>query len=168
VFELTRFRTAQADPLSGFEAALREVRAGRKRGHWIWYIFPQVAGLGQSAMSVRYGLNGAAEAAAYLNDPELRARLLAVTEAVVDRLRDGVPVTQVMGSEIDALKLVSSMTLFVNVAAQVLDRVDDPAAADLRALKRAGETILTIAGKEGMSPCAFTVATLRGNGELNR
>jgi len=161
VFELTRFKEAQSDAGSGFNAAVLELRAGRKRGHWIWYIFPQLAGLGQSAMSVRYGLSGAAEATAYLNDPELRARLLAVTEAVADRLADGALVAQVMGSEIDAQKLVSSMTLFVNAAEHLLDTADPAAAADLRALKSAGETILTRAASQGMPPCPFTLAELK-------
>ena len=63
---LRRFRDAQAKPHAGFAAVLRELQAGRKTGHWIWYIFPQLAGLGQSPTAVYYGLAGAQEAADYL------------------------------------------------------------------------------------------------------
>jgi uncharacterized protein (DUF1810 family) len=72
---LQRFRDAQAKPHAGFAAALRELQAGRKTGHWIWYIFPQLAGLGQSPTAVYYGLAGAQEAADYLRDPVLGERL---------------------------------------------------------------------------------------------
>src|SRR5262245_45334987 len=116
-FDLDRFKRAQEGP-GGFAAALAELEAGRKRSHWIWYVFPQLAGLGQSAMAVRYGLQGVAEARAYLVDPELRDRLLRVTNAVLAQLQhESAPaLADVMGSEIDALKLVSSMTLFREVA----------------------------------------------------
>ncbi len=82
MFDLDRFKRAQEQPVDGFDTALSELQAGRKRSHWIWYIFPQLAGLGHSSMAVRYGLLGTAEAAAYLRDPVLRERLLAVTNAV--------------------------------------------------------------------------------------
>src|SRR3984893_12282895 len=62
---LDRFRDAQADTHSGFAAALGELEAGRKTGHWIWYVFPQLVGLGQSMTAVHYGLADAAEAADY-------------------------------------------------------------------------------------------------------
>ena len=69
---LGRFKTAQANPRSGFTAALRELRAGQKRTHWIWSVFPQLAGLGASPMAVTYGLRDVDEATAYLQDPLLR------------------------------------------------------------------------------------------------
>src|SRR5690606_17445562 len=75
---LDRFHSAQDSPDAGFDAALRELQAGRKRGHWIWYILPQLAGLGMSGMSQRYAIRDAQEAVAYLQDPVLRDRLLAI------------------------------------------------------------------------------------------
>jgi uncharacterized protein (DUF1810 family) len=68
---LQRFKDAQDRPPSGFDAALAEMRAGAKRSHWIWYVFPQLAGLGSSAASLTYGLDGRAEAEEYLRDPVL-------------------------------------------------------------------------------------------------
>jgi uncharacterized protein (DUF1810 family) len=68
MFNLDRFREVQDAPHVGFAVALRELKAGRKKSHWIWYVFPQLAGLGQSSTAVYYGLAGAEEAAAYLRD----------------------------------------------------------------------------------------------------
>jgi uncharacterized protein (DUF1810 family) len=71
---LQRFLTAQSDPHSGFYAALEEIRAGAKTGHWIWYVFPQLSGLGGSSMSQRYGIDSVEEAREYLRHHELCAR----------------------------------------------------------------------------------------------
>ena len=110
--DLDRFVAAQAD---GYAAALAELRRGAKRGHWMWWIFPQLAGLGASPTSRHYGIASAAEARAYLAHPLLGARLIEATRTVT-----AAPGTAaaIMGS-IDALKLRSSMTLFAAVA-------DDP------------------------------------------
>jgi uncharacterized protein (DUF1810 family) len=146
-FDLDRFKRAQ-EGAGGFATALAELEAGRKRSHWIWYIFPQLAGLGQSSAAIHYGLQGVEEATAYLRDPVLRDRLLRVTDAVVTQLqRDPVPsLVDVMGSEIDALKLVSSMTLFCEVAR----RAKDP---DLAAK---ADAVLDIARRQGYRECEFT------------
>ena len=91
------------------DAAVRELRAGRKTGHWIWYEFPQLAGLGRSSMSVRYAISGLDEARAYLSHPVLGPRLVECCEALlVHRGRD---TADILGS-IDAVKVRSSMTLF--------------------------------------------------------
>ncbi len=91
------------------DAAVRELRAGRKTGHWIWYEFPQLAGLGRSPMSVRYAISGLDEARAYLSHPVLGPRLVECCEALlVHRGRDA---ADILGS-IDAVKVRSSMTLF--------------------------------------------------------
>ncbi|MGE5835869.1 MAG: DUF1810 family protein, partial [Acidobacteriota bacterium] len=82
---LERFKSAQAAAHSGFDTALAEIRAGGKRGHWIWYIFPQLAGLGGSPMSAHFAIAGEAEAMEYLRDRDLRARLLTITTAVAER-----------------------------------------------------------------------------------
>src|SRR3954470_11411387 len=120
---LVRFHEAQADPHAGYDTALAEIRRGRKTSHWIWYIFPQLAGLGRSAMAEKYAIRDLAEACDYLHDPLLRARYEEITAAVSDQLADGVAVEELMGSRIDALKLVSSLTLFRD-AAQSLAQED--------------------------------------------
>jgi uncharacterized protein (DUF1810 family) len=119
--DLSRFIAAQAD---SYDAALAELRGGRKRGHWMWWIFPQIAGLGRSNTARHYAIASADEARAYLAHPLLGPRLRACAEAVV-----AAPGTAaaIMG-DIDAMKLRSSMTLFASVAddpalyVQVLDR----------------------------------------------
>ena len=148
---LDRFRRAQEGP-GGFATALAELEAGRKRSHWIWYIFPQLAGLGQSSAAIHYGLQGIDEAVAYLRDPVLRERLLLVTNAVRAHLqRDPAPaLADVMGSEIDALKLVSSMTLFREVAR----RIDQPD------LATGADAILKAAKDQDYSECEFTLREL--------
>ena len=76
---LDRFKQAQGG--GEYEDALAEIRAGAKHGHWIWYVFPQLRGLGRSELAERFGLDGEIEAEDYLADPLLRARLLEVSEA---------------------------------------------------------------------------------------
>ncbi|MFI7586141.1 DUF1810 domain-containing protein [Spongisporangium articulatum] len=131
-FDLNRFVEAQAGGV--FERAVAEVRAGEKRSHWMWFVFPQVAGLGMSATSRRYAISGRAEAVAYLAHPVLGRRLLECCEAVAG-LPPGTSAERVFGS-VDALKLRSCLTLFETVSAEpvfgrLLDRlfggVRDPA-----------------------------------------
>lgn len=108
-YDLDRFKQAQD---WDYETALAEIRAGRKRSHWIWYVFPQLKGLGMSSMCARYGIDGMGEATAYLADDTLRARLVEISNALLS-LEGSDPVA-VMG-HIDARKLRSSMTLFALV-----------------------------------------------------
>lgn len=103
---MDRFLKAQA---GSYDAALREIRAGQKRSHWIWYIFPQIQGLGMSSIAQYYAIESLEEAKAYLQEPTLRARLLEISEALLG-LQTGDP-SRVMGYP-DDLKLRSSMTLF--------------------------------------------------------
>ena len=109
-FDLQRFVRAQ-DPV--IDRVRAELRAGDKRSHWMWFVFPQAAGLGQSEMSKRYAISGAEEAAAYLRHPVLGARLKELT-ATVNGLQ-GRTAEQIFGG-IDALKFRSCMTLFTTVA----------------------------------------------------
>ncbi len=157
---IDRFRTAQDAPHSGFDAALQEIRGGGKRGHWIWYIFPQLSSLGRSSMSRSFGIADGNEAMEFLRDPKLRARYLTISTAVADQLRAGagVSLATLMGSTIDAQKLVSSLTLFGNVAAQM-----DPAGTDeaLTAIARVANEVLAIAAKQGYPPCAATLGALQ-------
>ena len=119
---LQRFLDAQA---TDYAPALAEIKNGRKRSHWMWYIFPQIQGLGFSSISQRYAIQDAAEAAAYLQHPVLGARLLEISQALLGLA--GSNATGIMGSP-DDLKLRSSMTLFGAVPGaspvfqQVLDK----------------------------------------------
>ena len=154
---LQRFKDAQAQRGSGFESALAEIQGGRKLGHWIWYVFPQLAGLGTSPMSQTYGIAGVAEAEAYLRDPLLRGRLLTITLAVVEQLRRGVSIESLMNSSIDAMKLVSSMTLFGHVARRLhaAEQLNDYAS-----LARLADEVVATADAERYLPCAFTLSRL--------
>lgn len=111
-FDLRRFVAAQ-DEASTFERALAEVGAGSKRSHWMWFIYPQIAGLGGSPMARRYAVSGPDEARAYLRHPVLGPRLLAAARAAATT--PGSSADAVFGA-VDALKLRSSMTLFALVA----------------------------------------------------
>ena len=105
-FDLDRFVQAQED---AYEAALAELRRGRKTGHWMWFVFPQIAGLGSSAMAQRYAISGLDESRAYLAHPVLGPRLVQCAQALL--LLDARDPVAVMGV-IDAQKLRSSTTLF--------------------------------------------------------
>ncbi len=121
LMSLERFHKAQASRSAGHDTALAEIRRGRKTSHWIWYIFPQLAGIGRSAMAEKYAIRDLAEACDYLRDPLLRARYEEITAAVSDQLARGLALEDLIGSRIDALKLVSSLTLF-RAAAENLAR----------------------------------------------
>ncbi len=110
--DLSRFVAAQEGV---YPRALAELRAGAKRSHWMWFVFPQIAGLGSSVMARTFAIRDAAEARAYLAHPVLGARLIAATDAVTAAAGSA---TEIMGG-VDAVKLRSSMTLFAAVA-------DDP------------------------------------------
>lgn len=103
---LQRFIEAQND---SYDQALKEIRNGRKLTHWIWYIFPQMKGLGFSYNSEYYGITSLQEAKDYLENELLRKRLFEITESLL--MHKGKDIESIMG-DIDALKLKSSMTLF--------------------------------------------------------
>lgn len=105
-FDLKRFVEAQGDV---YVSALSEIQRGAKRGHWMWFIFPQARGLGHSAMANRFGIASLEEARAYLAHPVLGARLRECVESLQDLT--GFSAAEVFG-DIDALKLRSSLTLF--------------------------------------------------------
>ena len=111
-FQLDRFRIAQ-DTNETYERALSELRAERKATHWMWFVFPQLEGLGRSATSQRYAIRSLAEARCYLRDPVLGKRLVdcaAILAALAGRSAE-----EIFGA-IDAMKLRSSMTLFARAA----------------------------------------------------
>lgn len=135
--DLQRFLDAQE---RDFETALSEIRGGRKRSHWMWYIFPQIAGLGFSSTSKFYAVKDRQEAEDYLRDPVLGKRLVEISNALLEI--EGKTVNQIFGSPDDA-KLKSSMTLFGAlentdpVFQEVLDKYFD-GAKDEKTLKLIG------------------------------
>ena len=157
MFDLERFLKAQGGH-PGLDEAMRELRAGAKQSHWIWYVFPQLRGLGSSPMAVRYGLEGVAEAEAYLGHPRLKLGLVLATELVAEQIRAGIPLDVLMGGETDARKLVSSMTLFGPLAGVENARGPVPAEGVLAAR---AEEILEAAAAQGYPRCAFTEGRVR-------
>lgn len=117
IFDLERFVSAQA-PV--YPRVVLELRAGRKQSHWMWFIFPQIAGLGFSAMAQKYSIGSRAEAVAYLDHPVLGPRLRECTQLV--NAVAGKDIHAILGSP-DDMKFRSSMTLFAKIAADNADFV---------------------------------------------
>lgn len=123
-YRLERFVFAQ-DQDDTYERVLEELRAGRKKSHWMWFVFPQIAGLGYSAMSIEYAISSLGEARAYLQHTVLGPRILECAGLVLQV--QGLDAQDIFG-DIDAQKLHSSMTLFLRAAPdlplfeQVIDR----------------------------------------------
>ena len=136
VHDLARFVDAQR---GSYDRALAEIKGGEKRSHWMWYVFPQIAGLGMSATSKKYAIRSLAEAAAYLRHETLGPRLLACTEAAL--AVEGRSALDIFGSP-DDVKLRSCATLFAEVSPEgsafhrLLDKYFDgePDEATLRIL----------------------------------
>lgn len=124
--DLERFIDAQRD---SYPAALAELRTGAKRGHWMWFVFPQIRGLGASAMAQHYAIADRAEARAYLAHPVLSARLAESAQALLPHRARAID--RILGP-VDAMKLRSSMTLFEAVS-------DDPVFGEVLDAFHAGE-----------------------------
>jgi uncharacterized protein (DUF1810 family) len=131
---LERFVTVQENQ---YEQALSEIRRGKKSSHWMWFIFPQIKGLGHSAMSIRYSIESLTEAELYLAHPVLGPRLVEISQQLLDI--EGKSAYYIFGSP-DDMKLSSSMTLFSHtvgpptVFQKVLDKYFD-GQYDLRTLQ---------------------------------
>lgn len=108
-YYLERFLMAQSTPYAGYDLALAEIKNGRKVSHWIWYVFPQLLGLGHSKYSILFGIKGRGEAEAYLKHPVLGSRLREITNALLEH--KGRYPESILGN-IDAVKVKSCMTLF--------------------------------------------------------
>jgi uncharacterized protein (DUF1810 family) len=141
-YDLSRFVSAQAGT---FDAALDELRAGRKRTHWMWFVFPQLKGLGVSPTATFYGLSGLDEAAAYIGHPTLGPRLEAAVDAV--QASRATSLHALFGSP-DDLKFRSSMTLFAVAAPEgpyqgALDRWcgGEPDPRTIALLRQAGREV---------------------------
>ena len=152
---LERFHEAQAKRWAGYDTALAEIRAGGKRSHWIWYIFPQIGGLGRSSTARAYAIEDLAEACAYLRDPILRERYEEIVAAVSEQLVRGIRFEDLMGGRTDALKLVSSLTLF-RAAAEQLARSDPTFASVAQRLA----ALLGQTGGQGYPACDFTIGRI--------
>ena len=122
-FNLHRFITAQERI---YDIVLAELRSGQKRSHWMWFVFPQIDGLGHSPTAQHYAIKSRGEARQYLNHPVLGARLMKCAEAVV--AIEGLSVSAIFGYP-DDLKLKSSMTLFASIA-------EDPHSVFIRVLEK--------------------------------
>lgn len=153
---LDRFHDAQA---RSYRDALEEMRSGQKTSHWIWFILPQLEGLGGSPTARHYAMRDIAEALDYLGDPVLRARYKEIVSAVGNQICSGTPVETLMGGRTDALKLASSLTLFCE-AARILETRD--ASADMRELALNCEEILAAISSQGYPPCQATLSKLEG------
>ena len=152
---LERFHEAQARRGAGYDTALAEIRAGGKRSHWIWYIFPQIEGLGRSSTARAYAIQDLGDACAYLRDPVLRDRYEEIVAAVSEQLVRGIRVEDLMGSRIDALKLVSSLTLF-RAAAEQLARED----STFTSLAERLAALLGQTARQDYLPCDFTIGRI--------
>ena len=140
---LRRFVEAQEDH-GTYAKALAELKQGRKRGHWIWYVLPQLRGLGRSWTADHYGIAGRAEARAYADDPVLGPRLVECVAAILEHR--GTPARDILGG-LDAMKFRSCLTLFSVAAPEVpvfaealdvfFDGEPDPLTLDL--LRERGE-----------------------------
>lgn len=113
---LSRFLNAQEiggiyENTSTYQTALKEIKEGRKKTHWIWYVFPQMKGLGKSYISEFYGIDGREEAELYINHPILRERLIEVTQAILDSDKT---VYEIFGN--DVIKVRACMLLFASVS----------------------------------------------------
>ena len=139
-WRLERFVAAQ-DRAGTYQRAVAELRAGAKVSHWMWFVFPQVAGLGMSAMSREYAISSAEEARAYLAHPVLGPRLRECARIVADT--QGRTAEQVFGY-VDAVKLRSSMTLFAAAADDAVDGATEDAAAGGAAPGESGASVFRV------------------------
>jgi uncharacterized protein (DUF1810 family) len=145
--DLSRFEAHQND----FDRAVSEIETGRKRSHWMWYIFPQVAGLGISHTSRIYAIESVAEAEAFMLHPTLGPAYRHIVDAVWHQVvEEEVTVSALFGSPDDA-KLVSSLTLFAAVAR----RVQQPS-ADIANFATQADDILRLAYAQGLQRCTTT------------
>ncbi len=151
---LSRFHQAQQ---GAYHTAYAEIKAGKKTGHWIWYIFPQLETLGRSENARFYGIHDFAEACDYLNDPLLFNHYLQMVQLVQEKLEHGIPIEVLMGGQIDAQKLSSSLTLFQS-ASSYLAFINNQSANKFRILEQHCNTIINIISNQGYRACPQTLA----------
>lgn len=162
--ELQRFIDAQDRDTDGLATALEELGRGRKEGHWIWFVFPQLDGLGSSPAARAYALTGPEEADAYLRHDLLCERYARAVAAVSTQLCRLQPpqLDVLMGSRVDTLKLVSSLTLFEAVATALAANEGEDGPHARLAEEISG--VLAVADAQGYDRCAFTQRALTASG----
>lgn len=139
-----------------FDRALAEIRSGRKRTHWMWFIFPQIVSLGRSPTAIEYGITCTEEASAYLRHPILGRDYTAIVEAARQQVvSHGIGLTALMGSP-DDFKLVSSVTLFGTIARRSGD-------AQLEQLADHCDEVIEQAELQGFPRCVATMDFLAAN-----
>ncbi len=137
--------TSTRKDLNAFGAAIEELRNGKKVGHWIWFIFPQIE-IGQSEMARKYAIKSLAEADDFLKNQILHDRLLSAVEIVISQLKNGVHPEALLGGSTDCLKLSSSMTLFKGISQRLDDFVLEQVCGD----------VLKLLDQSSIPPCALT------------
>ena len=153
--DLSRCEAHQYD----FDRAFGEIENGRKRSHWMWYVFPQVAGLGISETSRIYAIGSVAEAEAFMLHPALGPAYRQIVDAVWHQVvEEGVTVHALFGSPDDA-KLVSSLTLFATVARRL-----QPPSPDIATFATQADDILRLAYSQGLDKCITTTRFVTATG----
>jgi uncharacterized protein (DUF1810 family) len=147
--DLTRFADGYR---SSYATALGELEGGRKRSHWMWYVFPQIAGLGLSPTAAHYAIADRAEAAAFLGDPQLGPGYRRLVDAVWAQVVSGGMTVRALFGAPDDQKLVSSLTLFAGIA----DDADDVGDPDWARFRTRAAAILDAAEAQGLPRCAAT------------
>ncbi|WP_298623238.1 DUF1810 domain-containing protein [uncultured Legionella sp.] len=154
---LDRFHKAQKSH-SGHEQAKKELQNGKKTSHWIWYIFPQLESLGFSDTAKYYGIKDRDEACAYLKDPILFQRYFQLVQLVEQQVQK-IPLTTLMGGNVDAQKLMSSLTLFRNAATH-LNKTPGQSNHDFKGLEQSCARIFKLTANQGYYPCQKTLSAL--------
>ncbi len=160
--DLQRFHKAQQGHSFGlpdFDQAFKEIHAGQKTSHWIWYILPQLKSLGFSANAQNYGLHDFQEACYYLHDPLLFKNYKNIVAEILRKLQN-TSLLRLMGSTIDAQKLMSSLTLFYEAASYV-HSLQQKSASDYKELQDTCANILAIAAKQHLFPCPRTLSLIQ-------
>ncbi len=160
---MDRFKLAQDSRFNGYETALAELQVGQKSSHWIWYVFPQLAGLGHSAPAQMYALRDLNEAIEFLQDPVLGVRLVRLTDVVEEQIVGGTRLPDLMGGEIDALKLASSLTLFELAAQKSSSALP---LSDHARFAQVCANVLAAAAREGFPRCRYTLEHARPSESL--
>lgn len=147
---------------NNYANALAQLKQGHKTGHWIWYIFPQISGLGQSATAREWELKDIHEACAYLHHPQLLAHYREILVVVDEKLQQGLPIAALMGGHPDDFKLISSVTLF-SAAAECLATDSATADTDARSYQHLAvvcHRVLSAVQQQNYPPCEFTLHRL--------
>lgn len=152
--KLGRFHEAQDDSTGGYRQAFSEIQSGRKKSHWIWYIFPQLEHLGQSPSAKLYGIADFNEACDYLKDPILFKRYFELVKLTEEKL-ENTPLANLMGGYPDDLKFISSLTLFQS-ASKYLSSKEKDFQREYNDLYETCARVFEQIAQQGYTPCQQT------------